>query len=102
MKCKKCNKDHDGSYGSGVFCTQKCSRSYSTSKDNNNVLKESKCVICEKDIVVKKRSSNHKCVDCKKTNRSTIHKNIFENKCDFCGKEISPSSQKKSFCDHNC
>ena len=29
--CEKCNSNHNGEYGSGRFCSQKCSRSYSTS-----------------------------------------------------------------------
>lgn len=27
MKCEKCNKDHDGAYGSGRFCSKTCSSS---------------------------------------------------------------------------
>lgn len=29
MLCEYCNKEHDGSYGSGRFCSQTCSRKYS-------------------------------------------------------------------------
>ena len=29
--CEKCNSNHNGEYGSGRFCSQKCSKSYSTS-----------------------------------------------------------------------
>ena len=32
MLCEKCNKEHDGKYGSGRFCCQSCSRSYSNHK----------------------------------------------------------------------
>ena len=27
MKCKKCNKDHDGTFGSGMFCSRGCANS---------------------------------------------------------------------------
>jgi 5-methylcytosine-specific restriction endonuclease McrA len=27
MKCKKCEKEHDGSFGSGIYCSRKCSNS---------------------------------------------------------------------------
>lgn len=30
MKCENCNKEHDGSYGSGRFCSSKCARGFST------------------------------------------------------------------------
>ena len=28
MKCENCNKEHDGSYGSGRFCSKHCRCSY--------------------------------------------------------------------------
>lgn len=28
--CENCGKEHDGSYGSGRFCSQKCARAFST------------------------------------------------------------------------
>lgn len=31
LNCEKCNKEHDGSFGSGRFCSKYCSRSFSTS-----------------------------------------------------------------------
>ena len=30
MLCENCNKEHDGSYGSGRFCSYKCSRGFAT------------------------------------------------------------------------
>ena len=30
MKCEKCNLQHDGKYGSGRFCSNKCARSFSS------------------------------------------------------------------------
>lgn len=30
MNCENCNKDHNGEYGSGRFCSQKCSRGFAT------------------------------------------------------------------------
>lgn len=30
MNCENCNNEHDGSYGSGRFCSCKCSRGFST------------------------------------------------------------------------
>lgn len=32
MKCKYCGKGHNGEYGSGQFCSEKCARGFSTKK----------------------------------------------------------------------
>lgn len=32
MKCEKCGKEHDGSYGSGRFCSSNCRRAFNLSK----------------------------------------------------------------------
>ena len=37
MKCEYCEKEHDGSYGSGRFCFPKCARSFSTSKNRQEI-----------------------------------------------------------------
>lgn len=37
MKCENCKNDHDGSYGSGRFCSEKCSRSFSTKKNRKDI-----------------------------------------------------------------
>ena len=37
MLCEKCGIEHDGSYGSGRFCSQKCARSFSTSKNRDAI-----------------------------------------------------------------
>jgi len=46
MKCENCNKEHDGSYGSGRFCNTICSHSFSAKMNNsqrkNNISKSLK------------------------------------------------------------
>ena len=37
ITCENCNKEHNGSYGSGRFCDEKCARTYSS-----NINKEQK------------------------------------------------------------
>lgn len=37
MICETCGKEHDGSYGSGRFCSEKCARSFSTSKNREEI-----------------------------------------------------------------
>ena len=39
MKCENCEGDHDGSYGSGRFCSCKCSRAFAT-KDKREEINE--------------------------------------------------------------
>lgn len=42
MKCKRCNSDHDGSFGSGKFCSRSCANSRGPrSEDVKRKIKES-------------------------------------------------------------
>lgn len=51
MSCELCGTEHNGDYGSGRFCSQKCSRSYSSRLKREEVNKK----VSE---TLKKRSSN--------------------------------------------
>lgn len=37
MNCENCRNSHDGSYGSGRFCSAKCSRSFSTKNKRKEI-----------------------------------------------------------------
>lgn len=37
MKCEQCGQEHDGSYGSGRFCSAHCARSFSTSAKRDEI-----------------------------------------------------------------
>lgn len=37
MKCENCSSKHDGSYGSGRFCCQKCARGFSTKAQREEI-----------------------------------------------------------------
>lgn len=39
MICENCGNNHDGSYGSGRFCDQKCARGFSTLKNRDEINK---------------------------------------------------------------
>jgi len=99
--CENCGKEHDGSYGSGRFCSKECARSFS-SKNSKGQLKEAKCVDCGKTIYIGKRASNKtcRCEECKNeylinTNKlkGSILKEIKNKKlekyvkCPICGRE---------------
>ena len=93
MICENCGKEHDGSYGSGRFCSKECAKSYST-KQSQGQLKEAKCIDCGKIIYIGKRASNTKC-RCKECNKK--HKQI---KCKICGRIYDPKCGgcKNEFC----
>jgi hypothetical protein len=77
MKCKKCEKEHDGSYGKGNFCSQKCSRQYSTLKDKG-YKKKILCYDCKKEIEVGKRASIiSRCYDCTKKRSRILYINRY-------------------------
>ncbi len=87
MFCENCKIQHDGSYGSGRFCTSKCSRSYSTKS--------------------KRKEINQKVSLSLRTNHGTLNLS-----CRFCKKEFSWSHfaqvaeimkiNETSFCSLEC
>jgi len=40
MKCQNCNAKHEGNYGSGRFCSNKCARSFSTKSKRTEINKK--------------------------------------------------------------
>jgi predicted nuclease with TOPRIM domain len=40
MKCKKCNKEHDGSFGSGNYCSRACANSRIRTEEVKNKISE--------------------------------------------------------------
>lgn len=70
MKCERCEREHDGSYGSGRFCSNYCARGFSTSKariEINDRLRKAKpvkcCVECGRDFAGRKsqRACSNRC-----------------------------------------
>ena len=84
MYCEYCHKEHDGSYGSGRFCSISCSRKFSSNFVNRKEFKEIKCQNCGKIFYGKINSSQKICNEC--------HKKLI--KCPICG-EINC---QKEFC----
>jgi len=83
MKCENCGIEHDGSYGSGRFCSKQCAKSFST-KNEINKLKEVNCVDCGEKIYVNKRTflGNCRCNKCKQN----YHKHSDIKHCKICGR----------------
>ena len=78
--CENCKTKHSGEYGSGRFCSTKCSRGFSTKakrKEINKRVSETllkprlikKCVCCCKDFEVKKQKQKNCSVKCSNTER---------------------------------
>lgn len=82
MICENCNKIHDGSYGSGRFCSNFCARSFSRKKVQKGK-KEIICFVCKTKITVNKHAPNNKtyCDKCKK------NKILQPRKCTICGQK---------------
>lgn len=80
MECLNCNKEHDGSYGSGKFCSQKCARAFSTKE---------------------KREEINKKVSKTLGGTGQTYKYI----CFYCGKEIRRTRKNRNnikFCNNEC
>ena len=93
--CENCSKEHDGSYGSGRFCSKECAKSYSSKSLDNTNKKLAKCIDCGTSIFINKRAStkNCKCKICK--NKHT---------CIICGKEYVyiKGQNTVKFCSKEC
>ena len=59
--CEKCGKEHNGSYGSGRFCSKECAKSYSSKSLDNTNKKLAKCIDCGTSIFINKRASTKNC-----------------------------------------
>lgn len=70
-RCENCDLEHNGNYGSGRFCNDKCARSFSTKKNREQINKKVSeklkkfhigvirtCKVCGKEIDSKKKTNN--------------------------------------------
>jgi len=73
MKCEKCGKEHDGSFGSGRFCSKSCAnsrgpRTYEFKRTVSQKLtierKKKKCLLCNKEFIPKKKKQSFCSRDC--------------------------------------
>lgn len=80
MLCEKCHIEHDGKYGSGRFCDAKCARSFSTSRDRENITKKMRQTL----VVSRPPTLSHlQCLQC----------NSFF---------VAPTGRKRKFCSLSC
>lgn len=74
-KCENCDNDHDGNYGSGRFCSNKCSRSFSTKN--------------KRSLINKKVSKS-------------LTKESYKKICLFCNNEFETKRKKYKYCSIKC
>ena len=56
MKCENCEEEHDGSYGSGRFCSSKCARGFSTKNKREEInIKVSKSLLGRECCIPKEK-----------------------------------------------
>ena len=81
MICENCGKEHDGSYGTGRFCSKKCQYAFPTKYIDKT--KIANCALCGKEIIIKKNAQSTKCLcnECKEK-----IKNNKQRKCLICGR----------------
>jgi hypothetical protein len=91
--CENCEKEHDGTYGSGRFCSPKCARSFSTKEKRSDI----------NDKVSKKMSSDIINKKCEFSNCNNILIQTIKNRKRFCNVICSnnhnnslPEKRKKS------
>ncbi len=97
-ECENCGDSHDGKYGSGRFCSTKCSRGFSTKakrteinamvsktltgSGNENVTIICKYDKCKKSITVDWRNRNQKYCS-----KSCSHNDIVVKECKICNEQ---------------
>ena len=72
MKCENCDKEHDGSYGSGRFCSKNCAKKYSLNLKNKITLERLNAGLCKN-------------VTSSKIAAFLLKHKIKANKCEICG-----------------
>jgi len=83
MKCENCGSKHDGSYGSGRFCCEKCARSFSTKHDRIKISEKTRQTLL-------KRNPNWSAQPTRKK----------ESNCLYCGTKLSRTAHK--YCSNGC
>lgn len=68
MKCENCNREYDGSYGSGRFCSVKCARGFSTKGKRKEINEKVSKTLCGYKFINNKKTkvSKKRCINCNK------------------------------------
>lgn len=92
--CENCKNEHDGSYGSGRFCSKKCAKSFSTKLKRNDInLKVSK--------TIKEKIKNGETIGFIKPNKD-LDNGYYTKICSNCSKEYKTRKKSQKYCSSNC
>jgi len=71
VQCKKCSKDHDGTFGSGAYCSRSCANSRELTEKQKKAISSSltkedtfaikNCEFCKKEFKAPKRKNSKFC-----------------------------------------
>lgn len=96
MICENCNKEHDGSYGSGRFCSCKCARAFSSKIKRKEINEKVSKTLKGRKLNFCNRWKNHI-----KSNKIRF----IEGHCEYCNKIINIAYKKKNrrhYCNGKC
>ncbi len=90
MKCERCDKEHDGTFGSGRFCSQSCASSRTwSSKDREKKSRSAK--------------TSSKVLEANRNQETRYHAPRETRECPICGKKFTfKKSEPKKFCSQKC
>lgn len=72
--CQNCGAPHDGSYGSGRFCSSRCSHGYGPTKILiKNKIHSYTCEICGKTFERKQKIRNGRKITCDNCKNNAVH-----------------------------
>lgn len=63
--CEKCNLSHDGSYGSGRFCCQKCARAFASNTNKKEANKKTSETLLKRNLEKTQQKMQRICMICK-------------------------------------
>jgi len=89
--CEYCNKEHDGTYASGRFCSKKCARKYSSNIHREMINEKVSATLRNEKYNKEKHIYNLTCLCCENSFQKEIHISSYEQKrfiaiCDKCKK----------------
>jgi len=87
MNCENCNEKHDGSYGSGRFCTSKCARSFNAKTNRVETNKKVSFTLRSKKLTPWNKGVNSEIIICKNCKKEFY---AYKNRM-FCSRSCSSS-----------
>ena len=104
IECERCGTEHDGSFGTGRFCSRACANSRQWNEEDKRKKSESakkseKVKIANKRIGLERIKNSN--ID-KPRKRDKEGKILISGICPICGKEFSSESYTQVYCSKRC